>query len=100
MNFNSSFRDGLIAGFLARHGWGDAQLQPLGQDASTRRYIRLVKPGGMTAMLMDAPRVEADPCPPDADDATRNAMGWNAQTRLAASRVLSLIHISEPTRPY
>ena len=38
-------------------------------------------------MLMDAPPIEADPCPPGADDATRNAMGWNAQTRLAASRV-------------
>ncbi|MEH6743215.1 aminoglycoside phosphotransferase family protein [Hyphomonas sp.] len=98
MNFNSSFRDGLIAGFLARHGWGDAQLQPLGQDASTRRYIRLVKPGGMTAMLMDAPRVEADPCPPDADDATRNAMGWNAQTRLAASRVDAFVLIANHLR--
>ena len=67
MNFSSSFRDGLIADFLARHDWGDADRHPLGQDASTRRYIRLVKPDGSTAMLMDAPRVEADPCPPDAD---------------------------------
>ncbi len=87
MSSDSSARDELIASFLATHGWGDAELRPLGQDASTRRYIRLVRPDGQTAMLMDAPRIEDDPCPPEADDATRTAMGWNARTRLAASRV-------------
>ena len=87
MNSDSDFRKQVISSFLSDHGWDDAELRPLGQDASTRRYIRLVKPDGQTAMLMDAPRVEADPCPPDADETTRNAMGWNAQTRLAASRV-------------
>ncbi|MDX1291748.1 MAG: phosphotransferase [Hyphomonas sp.] len=98
MTLSSSSRDTLIAGFLARHGWGDAALRPLGQDASTRRYIRLVKPDGSSAMLMDAPRIEADPCPPDADEATRNAMGWNAQTRLAASRVDAFVLIAHHLR--
>ena len=98
MNFNSNSRDALIADFLARHGWGGADLKPLGQDASTRRYVRMVRADGSAAMLMDAPRIEADPCPPDADDATRNAMGWNAQTRLAASRVDAFVLIAHHLR--
>jgi len=87
MDFDSRHRNALIDGFLARAGWGEATRIPLGQDASTRRYIRLVRPDAARALLMDAPRIEADPCPPDADESVRNAMGWNAQTRLAASRV-------------
>lgn len=87
MSSDSEARERLIESFLAAHGWGEADMRPLGQDASTRRYIRLVRPGGETAMLMDAPPIEDDPCPPDADEATRNALGWNARTRLAASRV-------------
>lgn len=82
-------RSGEIDTFLARanDGWDRARRQPLGQDASTRRYIRLFREDGRTALLMDAPRVESDPCPPEADAATRARMGWNAMTRLAASRV-------------
>ena len=87
MDFDSSQRTVLIDDFLARAGWSEATRIPLGQDASTRRYIRLVRPDAARALLMDAPRIEADPCPPDADESVRNAMGWNAQTRLAASRV-------------
>ena len=75
--------------FLARvgDGWDRANRNPLGQDASTRRYIRLLREDGARALLMDAPRVEDDPCPPEADRALREKMGWNAMTRLAASRV-------------
>lgn len=80
--------------FLQEAGWADAQLFPLGQDASTRRYVRLVRPEGEKALLMDAPRVEDEPCPPDADHATRLQMGWNAQTRLAASRVDAFVLIA------
>ena len=98
MTFDSDTRTQDMANFLAQTGWDDAQLHPLGQDASTRRYIRLIKPDGRTAMLMDAPRVESEPCPPDADDATRLEMGWNAQTRLAASRVDAFALISRHLR--
>lgn len=75
--------------FLASFGdgWDRANRKPLGQDASTRRYIRLFREDGTSALLMDAPRVEDDPCPPEADRALREKMGWNAMTRLAASRV-------------
>ncbi|MFN7055262.1 aminoglycoside phosphotransferase family protein [Hyphomonas sp.] len=85
-----------IDAFLARagDGWETAQRAPLGQDASTRRYIRLHREDGATRLLMDAPPVEDDPCPPDADAETRRRMGWNAMTRLAASRVEAFALIS------
>ncbi|MFB9150157.1 aminoglycoside phosphotransferase family protein [Roseovarius ramblicola] len=41
--------------FLATHGWGRAARHPLAGDASNRRYLRLVQPGGARAVLMDAP---------------------------------------------
>lgn len=87
-----------MAAFLAQAGWADAAHHPLGQDASTRRYIRLISPDGQRAMLMDAPRVEDDPCPPEADEATRLRMGWNAMTRLAASRVDAFVLLASHLR--
>ncbi len=47
-------RESAMQAFLAKSGWGDAQLLPLKGDASFRRYIRLQR-GADTAMLMDAP---------------------------------------------
>lgn len=40
---------------LAANGWGDASEEPLPGDASRRRYVRLRRKDGATAMLMDAP---------------------------------------------
>ena len=76
-----------IEAFLKREGWGRAHLEWLGQDASTRRYGRLTHDAGQTALLMDAPLVEDEPCTPVMTDAERLAGGWNKQSRLAASRV-------------
>lgn len=76
-----------IETFLKREGWGEARLAWLGQDASTRRYGRLTRPSGETALLMDAPLVEDEPCTPAMTDAERLSGGWNKQSRLAASRV-------------
>lgn len=98
MGFDTAARIAEIDAFLAGAGWEDAARLPLGQDASTRRYIRLVRPDGARAMLMDAPPVEDAPCPPEADDATRIAMGWNASTRLAASRVDAFVLIADYLR--
>jgi aminoglycoside/choline kinase family phosphotransferase len=50
-------RDRLIAGFLRRHGYAAARTEPLAQDASFRRYLRLVD-GPRPAVLMDAPPPE------------------------------------------
>jgi aminoglycoside/choline kinase family phosphotransferase len=41
--------------FIARVGWSDAALRVLAADASNRRYDRLTRPDGSTAVLMDAP---------------------------------------------
>ncbi len=48
-----SDRAGVIAAFLAAHGWGEAERRPLAGDASFRRYERLSL-GDEQAVLMDA----------------------------------------------
>ncbi|HME20141.1 MAG TPA: phosphotransferase [Acetobacteraceae bacterium] len=50
-------RERLIAAFLDRHGYGSARAEPLAQDASFRRYLRLTG-GPRLAVLMDAPPPE------------------------------------------
>ena len=50
-------RDAAIAAFLARHGYGAATVAKLAQDASFRRYLRIVG-GPRPAVLMDAPPPE------------------------------------------
>jgi aminoglycoside/choline kinase family phosphotransferase len=52
-----------LAAFTAAAGWGDAEVQPLPGDASFRRYFRLVRGPGETAMLMHAPPPHEDPAP-------------------------------------
>jgi len=98
MSSKTDTRDAEIEAFLKTEGWTAAARQPLSQDASTRRYIRLVREDGTTTMLMDAPGVEQPPCPPDADEATRIGLGWNATTRLAASRVDAFAAIAAELR--
>jgi hypothetical protein len=100
MNALADQRTAQIDSFLksAGNGWDTARRHALGQDASTRRYIRLYREDGATALLMDAPRMESEPCPPDADPVTRARLGWNAMTRLAASRVEAFVLISRHLR--
>jgi aminoglycoside/choline kinase family phosphotransferase len=50
-------REQLIAAFLERHGYAHARAEPLAQDASFRRYLRLTG-GPRRAVLMDAPPPE------------------------------------------
>ena len=45
--------------FLAKHGWGGAEIRPLAGDASFRRYFRIHR-GAETAVLMDAPPEHED----------------------------------------
>ncbi|MEO1642812.1 MAG: phosphotransferase [Pseudomonadota bacterium] len=86
-----------IDAFLDAAGWGDAEFSWLGQDASTRRYARL-KRGPETAMLMDAPPVEGVICAPEMSVSERKASGWNAMTKLAASRVDAFVLIAHHLR--
>jgi aminoglycoside/choline kinase family phosphotransferase len=83
-----------IREFLAHAGWGEAARTPLNADASTRRYERLRRKTE-TAMLMDAPPLESQPCPPGADEEERLKLGWNAISRLAASRVEAFAAVAE-----
>jgi hypothetical protein len=46
--------------FLARHGWEGAEIRPLAGDASFRRYFRVHRATGETAVLMDAPPQHED----------------------------------------
>jgi aminoglycoside/choline kinase family phosphotransferase len=46
-------RDGEIGAFLARNGYSAEQAEPIAQDASLRRYLRIG--GCRPAVLMDAP---------------------------------------------
>jgi N-acetylmuramate 1-kinase len=50
-------RDRLISEFLERNGYSTAHAEPLAQDASFRRYLRLSR-GPCPAVLMDAPPPE------------------------------------------
>ena len=86
MATGGNLRESEIVEFLGHAGWGEAARTPLTADASTRRYERLRRKTE-TAMLMDAPPLESVPCPPGADDEERVRLGWNAISRLAASRV-------------
>ncbi len=80
-------RSEALGRLLARTGFADASRVALAGDASTRRYERLTA-GAQRAVLMDAPpSEESPPCPPEASPEQRRALGWNAQSRLAACRV-------------
>jgi aminoglycoside/choline kinase family phosphotransferase len=94
----TSERSAAIDAFLSASGWSGAQRMPLPGDASTRRYERL-RLGARQTMLMDAPRGNEDaPCPPGASEAERIALGWNATSRLAASRVEAFAAVSAHLR--
>lgn len=92
-----SARDAEIEAFRAKTGWRSARLMWLGQDASTRRYARM-RHGNQSVLLMDAPPVEGEPCAPGMTLEDREAAGWNALTRLAASRVDAFVLIAEHLR--
>ena len=70
-------RDKLIAGFLAKHGWGAAERRPLAGDASFRRYERLAR-NGERAVLMDAPPPQEDVRPFIKVDLLLRSAGLNA----------------------
>lgn len=97
MSFEANRSDQINA-FLNRADWGNAQLHWFDQDASTRRYARITRSNGSTAILMDAPLVEDDPCPPGATPEERERLGWNAMTRLASSRVDAFVLIADHVR--
>jgi N-acetylmuramate 1-kinase len=86
-----------IARVIAQAGFEGARRDPLAQDASTRSYERIYHEG-RSAILMKAPPGNESanpPCPPDADEETRKGLGWNALSRLAASRVEAFVAVGD-----
>jgi aminoglycoside/choline kinase family phosphotransferase len=92
-------REDRIRRFLAGAGLGAAVREPLGGDASTRRYERLHRPDGSTLIFMDQPpAVESSVCPPGATAAERLALGYNAASRLAAGSVAAFVAVARHLR--
>lgn len=83
-----------IAEFLAVAGWEGARLAPLAGDASTRHYLRAEKPGGRAVLMVAPPAKETASCPPDADEAMRRALGYNAAARLAGPNLSAFLEIA------
>jgi N-acetylmuramate 1-kinase len=79
--------------FLAKVGWGDAQILPLAGDASFRHYFRAVR-GKDVAILMDAPPPE-DPKPFIAVSDYLNQHGFSAPAVLAADLDAGLVLIED-----
>lgn len=69
--------------FLAAAGWGGATVEPLPGDASFRRYFRIRRTTGETAMLMDAPPPNEDPGP------FLRAARWLDDNGMRAPRILA-----------
>ncbi len=87
-------RAGERAAFLGAAGWGAARAEAIAGDASTRSYERL-RLGERTAVLMNAPpAAESAPCPPDATDAERRELGYNAMARLAGPNLNAFLAIA------
>ncbi|HVG81162.1 MAG TPA: phosphotransferase [Methylomirabilota bacterium] len=87
-------RDGAIARFLARAGWGDAARAPLAGDASFRRYDR-VRLGRRSAVLMDAPPPLNDVRPFLAVDRLLRAHGLSAPEILAEDAEAGLVLLED-----
>ena len=72
-----------LESFLAQAGWARARIEPLAGDASFRRYFRVTRADGETAMLMDAPPPNEDPTP------FLRAARWLDLNGLRAPRILA-----------
>lgn len=91
---DSPAREAALALLLEEAGFAGAIRRPLAGDASTRRYERLYR-GDRTAILMDAPpNNESPPCPAGASFEERYRLGWNALSRLAASRIEAFVAVA------
>ncbi len=80
--------------FLARNGWGGADIRPLAGDASFRRYFRVHR-GEETAVLMDAPPEHEDVGPFLTVAAELIARGLSAPKALAVDRERGLLLLED-----
>ena len=82
------------AAFLARHGWGGAEIMPLAGDASFRRYFR-VRAGERAAVLMDAPPAHEDARPFLAIAAHLHGIGLSAPEIFASEPEVGLVLLED-----
>ncbi len=87
-------RDGQIAAFLERAGWGGAARGVLAADASFRRYDRIVE-GDRRAVLMDAPPDKEDVGPFLRIARHLVAMGYSAPAILADDAAAGLVLLED-----
>jgi len=90
----STAREGAIAAFLARHGFGRARRGALAGDASFRRYERLGG-GPRPAVLMDAPPPREDVRPFLRIARHLSALGFSAPAILAADEEAGLLLLED-----
>ncbi len=76
-------RAATIDAFLARCGWAGAARQPIGLAWSHRKYARLTRSDGASAVLMDAPPGLEDTRPFVAIDRHLAGLGFSVPTLLA-----------------
>jgi N-acetylmuramate 1-kinase len=89
-------RDALIAAFADRAGWGAADRRPLAGDASNRRYLRLHRASGETAVLMDAPPERGEDVRPFLAIARHlTALGLSAPDTFAADEEAGLLLLED-----
>jgi len=81
--------------FLAAHGWAGADIRPLAGDASFRRYFRVARADGATAVLMDAPPAQEDVGPFLAVAGHLIARGLRAPRPLAIDRRRGLLLLED-----
>lgn len=87
-------RTELIEAFLRAHGWGNAERGPLADDASFRRYDRLVD-GTRQAVLMDAPPPEEDVRPFARLARHLNSLGYSAPEIFAEDAANGLLLLED-----
>ncbi len=91
-------RSEAMRSFLSDAGWQDAKQEPLPGDASSRRYIRMVK-DGHSAMLMDQPQQAETPIAGvDTTPEERRELGYNAVARLAGADCVRFVAIAAHLR--
>ncbi|MGJ3230720.1 MAG: aminoglycoside phosphotransferase family protein [Oceanicaulis sp.] len=96
MQTSSTDRDAARADFITACGWSAARVEPFPGDASTRRYFRLYRTDGATALLMDAPGGDEPPaCSADASPEERARLGYNAQARLAGNNTAAFASLAQ-----
>lgn len=89
-------RSAVIAAFLSASGWTDAEARPLAGDASHRRYLRLTRPDGSRAVLMDAPAERGEDVRPFVRIARHLAgLGLSAPAILAGDEAAGLLLLED-----